>query len=223
MDKKKKIYYGDSHRKIRQKILDLIEDLKPEYEEKLMKIIIQYQKTKEINKEDIEIIKEFIYKILTKIYKLVSSELRKIYKEIDEFDVKNILELTFEKDGKTLDERIEQYLEELADRYEANYSETNDAFEAAALTFIYLKSKFDRIIITESFHMESQVKKLKKPVNASMLIIEAGCGDLCQGGEYSADENVDLPPFHPNCQCIWYFDETDDSDDIEDLELEVEE
>lgn len=71
--------------------------------------------------------------------------------------------------------------------------------------------------------MESAVKKLKKPNRPSMLIIEAGCGDLCQGGEYAADENVDLPPFHPNCQCIWYFDETDDSDDIEDLELEVEE
>lgn len=223
MDKPKKIYYGDSHRKLRRKINALIEDLNPELEKELMRIILKYQRTKTISKEDIEIIKKWIYKILEEVYKLTSSELRKIYREIKELDIKDILDLTFKSDGKTLDERIEEYLEELAERYDVHYNKTNDAFEAASLTFIYLKSKFDRIILTESYHMESSVKKIKKPVRASMLIIEAGCGDLCQGGEYSADENVDLPPFHPNCQCIWYFDETDDLDEIEDLELEIEE
>lgn len=218
-----KIYYKNAHQKLRQKINDLLETESSKFDEELMKIIIKYQRTKKISKEDADYIKELIYKLLEEVYKLTSAELRVIYKYIQKLDIENILELTFEKDGKKLEERIDEYLEELVEDYEYYYSETNNSSEAISLTFSALQPKFKRIIVTESYHMESAVKKLKKPNRPSMLIIEAGCGDLCQGGEYAADENVDLPPFHPNCQCIWYFDETDDSDDIEDLELEVEE
>lgn len=218
-----KTYYKNAHQKLRQKINDLLETESSKFDEELMKIIIKYQRTKKINKEDADYIKELIYKLLEEVYKLTSAELRVIYKYIQKLDIENILELTFEKDGKKLEERIDEYLEELVEDYEYYYSETNNSSEAISLTFSALQPKFKRIIVTESYHMESAVKKLKKPNRPSMLIIEAGCGDLCQGGEYAADENVDLPLFHPNCQCIWYFDETDDSDDIEDLELEVEE
>lgn len=223
MDKIKKVYYGDSHRKIRKKINDFLINLDFETEELLMKTILKYQKTKTISNEDIKKIEDFIYDILSEVYKITSSELKKIYSQITNFDVDNILELTFNDDGKTLNQRIELYIQEIPDHYEMNYIKTNDRLEATSLTFNYIKSKIDRIIYTESYQIESQVKKIKKPIKASLLIIEAGCGDLCQGGEYPADEDVDLPPFHPNCQCIWYYDETDDLDDIEDLDLEVEE
>lgn len=218
-----KTYYKNAHQKLRQKINDLLEIESSKFDEELMKIIIKYQRTKKISKKDADYIKELIYKLLEEVYKLTSAELRVIYKHIQKLDVENILELVFKKDGKKLEERIDEYLEELVEDYEYYYSEINSSSEAISLTFSTLQPKFKRIIVTESYNMESAVKKLKKPNRPSMLIIEAGCGDLCQGGEYAADENVDLPPFHPNCQCIWYFDETDDSDDIEDLELEVEE
>ena len=81
---------------------------------------------------------------------------------------------------------------------------------------------YDRILFTESRVVESKLKKFKKPKNASMLIIESGC-DLCEGGEYPPDEDIQLPPFHPYCNCIHYYDITDDEDDIHDLDLEIEE
>lgn len=223
MDKFKKIYYSDSHRKIRNKINDFLEDNNQELEEKIMTTILKYQKTKKVNKKDIEEMQNFIYKILTEVYKITSSELKNIYKTLPEFDVKDILKLTFKKDGKSLDKRIEEYLNEIPEKYKYNIDITKDSIKAVMLTFTYLKTKLDRVIITESYNMETQVKKIKKPVTASVLIIEAGCGDLCTGGEFPADEDVDLPPFHPYCQCISYFDETDDLNDIEDLDLEVEE
>ena len=55
-----------------------------------------------------------------------------------------------------------------------------------------------------------------------MLVIESGC-DNCPGGEYPADEAVELPPYHPNCGCCYYYIVTDDEDDINDLDLETEE
>ena len=219
----KKIYYKNAHQKLRQKINDLLDVESANFDEELMQIIIKYQRTKKINKEDSDYIKELIYKLLEKVYKLTSSELKIIYKYIQKLDIENILDLTFKKDGKKLEERIDEYLEELIEDYEYYYSKTNSSSEAISLTFSTLQPKFKRIIVTESYNMESAVKKLKKPNRPSMLIIEAGCGDLCQGGEYAADENVDLPPFHPNCQCIWYFDEVDDLDTIKDLDIEVEE
>ena len=79
MDKFKKIYYSDSHRKIRNKINDFLEDNNQELEEKIMTTILKYQKTKKVNKKDIEEMQNFIYKILTEVYKITSSELKNIY------------------------------------------------------------------------------------------------------------------------------------------------
>ena len=77
---------------------------------------------------------------------------------------------------------------------------------------------YDRILFTESRVVESKVKKMKKPIDATLLVIESGC-DLCQGGEYPPDADVELPPFHPYCNCTYYY-ETAEVDDITDLDLE---
>ena len=81
---------------------------------------------------------------------------------------------------------------------------------------------YDRILFTESRVVESKIKEFKKPTNASMHIVESGC-DLCTGGEYPPDEDIQLPPFHPNCNCTHYYETTDNEDDINDLDLELEE
>lgn len=120
---------------MRQKINDLLETESSKFDEELMKIIIKYQRTKKISKEDADYIKELIYKLLEEVYKLTSAELRVIYKYIQKLDIENILELTFEKDGKKLEERIDEYLEELVEDYEYYYSETNNSSEAISLTF----------------------------------------------------------------------------------------
>ena len=60
--------------------------------------------------------------------------------------------------------------------------------------------------------MQNKVGKLSQ-----LVIIENSGGDC--DGEWPADEAI-LPPYHPNCCCQAYYDDTDNEDDIKDLELE---
>ena len=85
---------------------------------------------------------------------------------------------------------------------------------------------YSRLLNNEGRYLFTHLMEMKiKPV-ASILVIETGtCDDLCGewAGEYPAGEDVPLPPYHTNCQCSAYYIETDDEDDVNDLDLEVEE
>ena len=68
----------------------------------------------------------------------------------------------------------------------------------------------------------------KKPLRKHQKIknkLEKATSDLCSkwNGEYPAGEDIPLPPYHTNCQCSAYYIETDDEDNVNDLDLEVEE
>lgn len=161
-------------------------------------------------------IEDLFYKFFEGVYKSMNIGLEGIYKQLKEFSVEDISDLTYHLDGKTIEERLKEYWNESKKRLD-NKENPEDVKT-------YLINKYDRILNTETRVIESRVKNYRKPLNAAMLIIEhsSGCPD-CPGGEYAADENVDLPPFHPNCQCCYYYVVTDDEDDINDLDLEVDE
>ena len=160
-----------------------------------------------------EVVKLF-YESFESTYSITGEGLIKIYKAVKEFTIEDIKDLTYHLDGKTIEERLKEYWDESKKRLD-NKENPEDVKT-------YLINKYDRILNTETRVIESRIKNYRKPLNAAMLIIEhsSGCPD-CQGGEYAADENVDLPPYHPNCQCIYYWVVTDDEDDIHDLDLEV--
>lgn len=158
------------------------------------------------------------YNSLEEIYSEINVELGKIYKKVAPFNLKNITDLTFQADGKTLDERISKYLDDLEEkRISGDFQDDMKNFG----TNIYF-----RLLNNESRYLFTHLMEMKiKPV-ASLLVIETGiCDDLCGewNGEYPAGENIPLPPYHTNCQCSAYYIETDDEDDVNDLELEVEE
>ena len=161
-------------------------------------------------------IEDLFYKSFEGVYKSMNVGLEGIYKQLKEFSVEDISDLTYYLDGKTIEERLKEYWNESKKRLD-NKENPEDVKT-------YLINKYDRILNTETRVIESRVKNYRKPLNAAMLIIEhsSGCPD-CPGGEYAADENVDLPPFHPNCQCCYYYVVTDDEDDINDLDLEADE
>lgn len=156
-------------------------------------------------------IEELFYEFLTKVYKNVNIHLKSIYRNLPELDIKNIFDLTYDIDGKHITERLKEYWGE---------AEKNLASNPDNLINVqnYLINMYDRILFTESRVVESKVKKMKKPIDATLLVIESGC-DLCQGGEYPPDADVELPPFHPYCNCTYYY-ETAEADDIADLDLE---
>ena len=159
-------------------------------------------------------VEDLFYKSFEGVYKSMNIGLEGIYKQLKEFSVEDISDLTYHLDGKTIEERLKEYWDESKKRLD-NKENPEDVKT-------YLINKYDCILNTETRIIESRIKNYRKPLNAAMLIIEhsSGCPD-CPGGEYAADENVDLPPFHPNCQCTYYWVVTDDEDDIHDLDLEV--
>lgn len=164
------------------------------------------------------ILTNLFYKALENLYSEINAELGKIYKKVAPFNLKNIANLTFQEDGKTLDERIAKYLDELEEkRLSGDFPDNLKNFSV---------NMYSRLLNNESKYLFTHLMKMKiKPV-ASILVIEAGiCDDLCSEwvGEYPAGEDIPLPPYHTNCQCSAYYIETDDEDDVNDLDLEVEE
>ncbi len=158
------------------------------------------------------------YNSLEEIYSEINVELGKIYKKVAPFNLKNITDLTFQADGKTLNERISKYLDDLEEkRISGDFQDDMKNFGT---------NMYFRLLNNESRYLFTHLMEMKiKPV-ASLLVIETGiCDDLCGewNGEYPAGENIPLPPYHTNCQCSAYYIETDDEDDVNDLELEVEE
>jgi hypothetical protein len=156
-------------------------------------------------------IEELFYEFLTEVYKNVNTYLKSIYRTLPELDVKDIFDLTYDIDGKHITDRLKEYWNEAG----KNLASSLDNLIGVQN---YLINMYDRILFTESRVVESKVKKMKKPIDATLLVIESGC-DLCQGGEYPPDADVELPPFHPYCNCTYYY-ETAEIDDIKDLDLE---
>ena len=211
------------HQKIKDKLEKAIEALNKKIDlelEAIIKIIFFWIANDEkINTEDHQAdLIDLFYKALENLYSEINIELGKIYKKVAPFNLKNIIDLTFQEDGKTLDERIIKYLDDLEEkRLSGDLPDNLKNFSV---------NMYSRLLNNESKYLFTHLMEMKiKPV-ASILVIEAGaCDDLCSewSGEYPADEAIPLPPYHTNCQCSAYYIETDDEDDVNDLDLEVEE
>lgn len=211
------------HQKIKDKLEKATDILNKKIDselENIIKILFSWiAEGEKINTKDHRItLINLFYNSLEEIYSEINVELGKIYKKVAPFNLKNITDLTFQADGKTLDERISKYLDDLEEkRISGDFQDDMKNFGT---------NMYFRLLNNESRYLFTHLMEMKiKPV-ASLLVIETGiCDDLCGewNGEYPAGENIPLPPYHTNCQCSAYYIETDDEDDVNDLELEVEE
>lgn len=201
---------------------DQIFSIRDRQMEKITKLIYSWINNKNIintiNHKD-ELINLF-YESLTQIYSTTSSELKKIYKATAQFELKDIKNLTFANDGKTLDERIIFYLDKLEEKRLEN-------IPIISLKN-YAQNMFQRLLINETNYLRNKVMFNKIAPKATIKVIEeTGVDDdgICTEyiGEYPADEDVPEPPYHTNCECFLYYVEVDDEDDIHDLDLELEE
>lgn len=154
---------------------------------------------------------DIVYKCLEEVYSNTIKELNSIYKDLKNFEIDDISELTYQEDGKTLDERVKSYLEEI--------SLLEDPIAAKQL----ISFKFYRLMRTEVSYLENIIKRKKISISADVMVIEGtcDCNGICDKyvGVYAIDENLDFPPYHPNCTCICYPDQSDDIDDLEDNDI----
>ena len=171
--------------------------------------------------EGLDEIVDIFYNSFEETYAETSKALSKIYKKVEKFNVDKVDDLIYQKDGKTLNERLAMHWNEAEFKLKAGVSKKD-----ALKTLLY---RFTVVLNTESRNIEETVKKHKKPVpEPGQYIIQVieGCGGDCgvgctgYNGIFAEDDDVPWPPYHPNCQGIAYYDITDDPDEIEDLGLD---
>jgi hypothetical protein len=138
-----------------------------------------------------------IYEILETNLSTTLTELRKIYsKSFNEETILDLQEIFYQEDGKTLEERIENWFNEvLSDK------PTQDEM---LILFYHLSM----IVDTESFNIISYTMKNKLDTTYVEIVAGEGCdicNEYCNGEVYEEDE-IELPPYHPSCTCepIYY-------------------
>lgn len=162
---------------------------------------------------------DLIYKSLEKTYSQTCKMVSDIY-DITSKSI-NIKDLTYDGDGKTLDERVTNYIYELLEYIRSCYK------EGKPVDWEKIKRNLHNrlLLILDTETQTVKIKVTKRKVEAHCEFGEVLPGQCCpgSGGIFPIDE-LDEPPYHPGCMCeiIYYEELTDDSEEIEDLELEVE-
>lgn len=163
-----------------------------------------------------KIVRNYIWESLEETYSLSSKMVKEIYDlSSQKIDLKN---LTYDGDGQTLDERLTKYFSEILD-YLLEHKEKSD------WDLVKRNLRVRLLLILDTETQTVKIKVINRKVEAHCEFGEVLPGECCpgSGGIYPVDE-LDLPPFHPNCECevVYYEELTDSEEEIEDLELEVE-
>lgn len=229
--KKSRIELREAFQKLTKENLEIAENNLELMHQTISEAIKDYKKFLSRGKwnEKEKKIEDIFYDSLTQSYEKTVKSVNSIYEDVKEFDIKNVFQITYKKDGLTLQERIKNYWAEAWSQLQEYKHEIPEDEELKIK--LYLDYYLDRLLNNETKIIESSVKKNKPPVSAGIIYIDAICTcDLdngyapcdCDsyGGEYPIGEEPDLPPYHPECTCSWWYEETDDQDEQEDLDLE---
>lgn len=142
----------------------------------------------------IKLILDIIYKYLEIIYKKVLELIKKIYPKVDKIKDINIDDLTWQEDGKSIEDRITTYCQYAAEALKNNDEHIKD-------TLIY---NMMRIIDTESITIANQMlKKRVSKIYKFGQVVGDGCPScIPRTKKIVPVEELDWPPYHPNCCCI---------------------
>ena len=176
-------------------ITTFIDKQTPEFAEEAVKL---YKKCHQEG-ADIEEFKEELTKLFFDYAALVMAQVLAYLR--DEYDVdveplseEELISMFYSKDGKTIFDRIEEYIK------------TDNL-----ITFTYYVYRFLRtevVVLTNSILFQ-KLKKLFKYVRVKICNCCGGCDDLAGIlTSWTLCENVsiyDLPPFHPECHCTLEF------------------
>ena len=176
-------------------IATFIDKQTPEFAEEAVKL---YKKCHQEG-ADVEEFKEELAKLFFDYAALVMAQVLAYLR--DEYDVnveplseEELIAMFYSKDGKTIFDRIEEYVK--ADNI---------------ITFTYYVYRFLRtetVVLVNSI-LFKKLKKLFKYVRVKVCNCCGGCDDLTGIlASWTLCENVsiyDLPPFHPECHCTLEF------------------
>lgn len=200
----------ERHQKVANEFSKLnseLEKIKDNYLEKISSTInkaIKNHEDKDLWKSSYDKIVDFFYEALTETYLKTVLTLKDAYNDNISDDIPNLEDFIYTEDGKTLQERIKGYWNEVAVLLKGSKNETQEIS-------LYLLSMYDRILSNEIQNVKAGIKKTKKVNDMPGLIKiieiihsdECDC-DLCnqlEGFYLEDDAPNDGPPFHIGCQC----------------------
>ena len=153
-----------------------------------------------------EELENLIFDSLTETYAITAAAVKSIYgiQFKDKIDRETLEDLTYSKDGKTLEERMKIHWNNAINR-------DNPA--------LYFYNRTVLIMDTETLYASNHVihGKLKKYATHVEILGSPECesedGGMCEyyvsKGKMPIEELDELPPYHPDCECevIYYIDE----------------
>lgn len=195
--------------KVKQEIREIrIEKIKSLYEF----IIKQNEKNKEKlysnlkkNFDEKETI-DLMYKFLENNLSIILKEVKQMYKSYHKTKVIQLKNLLYNEDDKTLNERIKDWFKE----YDKDQ-------------ILNLFTHLCLILDTETFRMIPRVIKEKtEAIYVEIIGDPSDCNGLCVDwidGEVHLEDDIDLPPYHPDCQCeAVFYEKSDIVNDLEEIE-----
>lgn len=173
------------------------------------------------NEEYLTEIEQNFYDALVDTYAVIASGMEDIYEHLTPWSLKqlkNIYDLTFDKDQEKFDERVEHWWKRALLQLQQDTLSRREIKKQLAY-------EYDRLLRTESSVLMREIHKNKHPISlkSAIYIIEECTCDDCVNGEYSDPDEIPNWPFHPCCNANGYWIDTDDIDDIRDLDLEIDE
>lgn len=151
-------------------------------------------------------LEQLIFASLEETYSITAAAVKSIYgiQFKDKIDQDTLKELTYSKDGKTLEERLKEHWDNAIKR-------DNPA--------LYFYNRVVLIMDTETLYASNHVihGKLKRYATHVEVAGSPECdsedGGMCEyyisKGKIPIEELDELPPYHPDCECevIYYIDE----------------
>ena len=168
------------------------------YSEDIANRIIVVLKQDEIDWDDeYDFNLNIFYTCFSDVYALVLKDIKDIYNikdqdEDKEINMKELQELTYNKDGLTLEERVTKHFKD--------YMRNTPTKER----FLY---DMIRILNTESLCLMNNL--IKQKTKAEYAEVEdSNCCELCS--EWADEgpipiDDFEEPPYHPNCECVPMF------------------
>ena len=195
-----------------QALTDKLISKETEIAEEITKIIIDFYENESTDWQSLyEDIIDLMYISLKQTYKITIQEGNKIY-DLEEVDTakiskKDIIPYLYDKDNLTLEKRVEQYITEAKEK--DNYDKIN----RDALVF-----KEIRILDNETLVVSHKLLKKKVKVEYGMVVGGGGCNRACcsdQANEWRPIDEIDEPPYHPNCTCEIIYGDPEKDDEEE--------
>ena len=191
-------------------MVDIIVNKETLIAEEIARTIIAAYNEEQIDFEQLyKDILDLMYISLRQTYQLTLSEGAKIYKvlnnvSIEKISNEDINQYTYSKDNLSLEQRVEQYIKD------ASVEKINKD------TLIFRETTIldNETLVLHHSLLKSKLKQEK--VEYAMVITGGGCNrDCCNSiePEWMPIDEIEEPPYHPNCTCELIFDENESDDE----------